>query len=76
MAIASKRFKIREIKDKWGKTGFFTVNGGSIGGGRYARATRVAGKANAQAIADARNRLVVKNVRVTRKVRAAKKGKV
>lgn len=63
------RFKVTKSEklDRW------KVNSGKISGDRYLPVVHVMNKAEAQRIADARNRLVMKHPEATRRVRAMRK---
>ncbi len=66
---ASKKFKVKKFGDG------YRVSEGWIAGKWYS-AIIFMSKVHAQEIADARNRLVGKKASLTRKIRAARKGKV
>jgi len=65
------RFKVTKshLIDRW------KVDGGRIGGDRYVGVIHLMNKEEAQRVADARNRLVMKNPHATRTVRARRKQK-
>jgi ribosomal protein L35 len=65
---STHRFKVTKSEklDRW------KVNGGYIATKYYA-AVHIMSKAEAQRVADARNRLVMKKAGITRKIRAARK---
>jgi hypothetical protein len=65
---STHRFKVKKSEklDRW------KVNGGMIAGKYYA-AVHIMSKAEAQLVADARNRLVMKKAGITRKIRRERK---
>ena len=65
--VSTHRFKVTK-SDKLDR---YKVNGGMIAG-KYVSAIHIMNKEEAQRVADARNRLVMKKASVTRKIRSTK----
>jgi hypothetical protein len=67
--MVSRRFKVTKshLIDRW------KVNGGKISGERYLGVVHLMSKEEAQRIADARNRLVMKHPEATRRARVMRR---
>lgn len=65
--VSTHRFKVKKSE----KIDRFKVNGGIIAG-RYVSVVHTMNKDEAQRVADARNRLVMKKASITRKIRCSK----